>query len=186
MDKEIGCTPCQADGRLPCLTLSSVGAFSNAWVMLPQGQANHADARPQGASAATSRSTYQGVMPAPATKACTRDIMIEYVIPLPKWPARRDSLPKLKNMFLPGQTQEHGELVLGSVRPLHRADVHNIVEPSGAELWLDVRIHTVNPNVPIARELLREEQTKCRVYGQRHRYDLTQLDKGMIPVVFEQ
>ena len=30
------------------------------------------------------------------------------------------------------------------------------------ELWLDVRIHTVNPNVPVARELLREEQTKCR------------------------
>ena len=38
----------------------------------------------------------------------------------------------------------------------------------------------------MTRELLQEEQTKCRAYGQRHGYDLNQLDLGMIPVVLEQ
>ena len=88
-------------------------------------------------------------------------------------------------MFIPGQTLEGGEPALGSVRPIHRADLH-IIEPSGSELWLDVRIHTVAPGLPVARELLREEQTKCRAYGQRHGYDINQLDRGMIPVVLEQ
>ena len=69
--------------------------------------------------------------------------------------------------------------------PIHRADLH-IIEPTASELWLDVRIHTVAPNLPVTRELLREEQTKCRSYGQRHGYDLNQLDRGMIPVVLEQ
>ena len=90
-----------------------------------------------------------------------------------------------QNMFIPGQTLEGGEPAPGSVRPIHRADLH-IIEPSGSELWLDVRIHTVAPGLPVARELLREEQTKCRAYGQRHGYDLNQLDRGMIPVVLEQ
>ena len=69
--------------------------------------------------------------------------------------------------------------------PIHRADLH-IIEPTGSELWLDVRIHTVAQGLPVTRELLREEQTKCRAYGQRHGYDLNQLDRGMIPVVLEQ
>ena len=90
-----------------------------------------------------------------------------------------------QNMFVPGQTLEDGQPAPGSVRPIHRADLH-IIEPSGSELWLDVRIHTVAPNLPVTRELLREEQTKCRSYGQRHGYDLNQLDQGMIPVVLEQ
>ena len=42
------------------------------------------------------------------------------------------------------------------------------------------------PDLPVTRELLREEQAKCRSYGQRHGYDLNQLDQGMIPVVLEQ
>ena len=90
-----------------------------------------------------------------------------------------------QNMFVPGQTLEDGQPAPGSVRPIHRADLH-IIEPTGSELWLDVRIHTVAPDRPVARELLREEQTKCRSYGQRHGYDLNQLDQGMIPVVLEQ
>ena len=48
----------------------------------------------------------------------------------------------------------------GSVRPIHRADVH-IIEPQGSELWLDVKIHAVGPELNVAKELLREEQTKC-------------------------
>ena len=90
-----------------------------------------------------------------------------------------------QNMFVPGQTLDDGMVAPGSVRPIHRADLH-IIEPTGSELWLDVRIHTVAQGLPVTRELLREEQTKCRAYGQRHGYDLNQLDRGMIPVVLEQ
>ena len=90
-----------------------------------------------------------------------------------------------QTMFVPGQTLDDGRPAPGSVRPIHRADLH-IIEPTGSELWLDVRIHTVAPDLPVTRELLREEQTKCRSYGQRHGYDLNQLDQGMIPVVLEQ
>ena len=46
--------------------------------------------------------------------------------------------------------------------------------------------HTLVPRLPVARELLREEQTKCRGYGQRHGSDLNKLDQVMIPVLFEQ
>ena len=51
---------------------------------------------------------------------------------------------------------------------------------------LSDRVHTVTPGLPIARELLREEPTKCRAYGQQHGHDLNQLDQVMIPVVLEQ
>ena len=90
-----------------------------------------------------------------------------------------------QNVFVQGQTLEDGEPAPGSVKPIHRTDVH-IIEPSGSELLLDVHIHTFAAGLPIARELLREEQTKCRAYGQRHGYDLNQFDQGMIPVVLEQ
>ena len=63
---------------------------------------------------------------------------------------KRVHLHLLIGMCLQGQI---GEPALGSVRPIHRADLH-IIEPSGSELWLDVRIHTVAPGLPAARELL--------------------------------
>ena len=88
-------------------------------------------------------------------------------------------------MLIPDQLQEDGQPAPGSVRPIHRADVH-IIEPQGSELWLDVKIHTVGPDLPMAKELLREELTKCRAYGQRDGYNLQALDKGMTPVVLEQ
>ena len=88
-------------------------------------------------------------------------------------------------MYIQGQTLEDRSPAPGSVRPIHRADLH-IIEPSGSELWLDVRVHTVAPGQPVGRELLGEEQTKFRAHGQRHGYDLSQLDKGMVPVVLEQ
>ena len=88
-------------------------------------------------------------------------------------------------MLIPDQIQEDGQPAPGSVRPIHRADVH-IIEPQGSELWLDVKIHTVNPDLNVARELLREEMTKCRAYGQREGYNLQALDRGMTPVVLEQ
>ena len=69
--------------------------------------------------------------------------------------------------------------------PSTRADVH-IIEPQGSELWPDVKIHTVAPELSVAKELLREEQTKCRAYGQREGYNFQALDKGMTPVVLEQ
>ena len=73
-------------------------------------------------------------------------------------------------MLIPDQLQEDGQPAPGSVRPIHRADVH-IIEPQGSELWLDVKIHTVGPDLPVAKELLREELTKCRAYGQRDGYN---------------
>ena len=88
-------------------------------------------------------------------------------------------------MLIPDQLQEDGQPAPGSVRPIHRADVH-IIEPQGSELWLDVKIHTVNPDLTVAKELLREELTKCRAYGQREGFNLQALDKGMTPVVLEQ
>ena len=88
-------------------------------------------------------------------------------------------------MLIPDQIQEDGQPAQGSVRPIHRADVH-IIEPQSSELWLDVKIHTVGPDLSVAKELLREEMTKCRAYGQREGYNLQALDKGMTPVVLEQ
>ena len=88
-------------------------------------------------------------------------------------------------MLIPDQLQEDGQPAPGSVRPIHRADVH-IIEPQGTELWLDVKIHTVSPDLLVTRELLREEMTKCRAYGQRNGYNLQALDRGMTPVVLEQ
>ena len=78
-------------------------------------------------------------------------------------------------MLIPDQIQEDGQPAPGSVRPIHRADVH-IIEPQGSELWLDVKIHTVNPDLPIAEELLLEELTKCRAYGQREGFNLQALE----------
>ena len=87
-------------------------------------------------------------------------------------------------MLIADQIQEDGQPAPGSVRPIHRADVH-IIEPQGFELWLDVKIHTVGPDLTVAKELLREELTTCRAYGQREGYNLQALDKGMTPVVLE-
>ena len=89
------------------------------------------------------------------------------------------------DMSRPDQIQADGQPAPGSVRPIHRADIH-IIEPQGSELWLDVKIHTVGPDLPVNRELLREEMTKCRAYGQRAGYNLQALDRGMTPVVLEQ
>ena len=72
-------------------------------------------------------------------------------------------------MLIPDQIQADGQPAPGSVRPIHRADVH-IIEPQGSELWLDVKIHTVNVDLDVSKELLREEMTKCRAYGQRDGY----------------
>ena len=83
-------------------------------------------------------------------------------------------------MLIPDQIQADGQPAPGSVRPIHRADIH-IIEPQGSELWLDVKIHTVGPDLPVNRELLREEMTKCRAYGQKAGYSLQALDQGMTP-----
>ena len=40
-----------------------------------------------------------------------------------------------------------------------------------------------NPDLVVAKELLPEELTKCRAYGQRDGFNLQALDRGMIPVV---
>ena len=50
---------------------------------------------------------------------------------------------------------------------------------------VDVRIHTAHIEQPIGRDLLREELTKCRAYGQQG-FDLNKLEQGMVPVVLEQ
>ena len=47
---------------------------------------------------------------------------------------------------------------------------------------LSLIIHTVAPELSVAKKFLREEQTKCRAYGQREGYNLQALDKGMTPV----
>ena len=86
---------------------------------------------------------------------------------------------------IPDQIMPDGQPAPGSVRPIHRADVHIIERPQGSELWLDVKIHTRGPELSVAKELLSEEQTKYRAYGQREGYNLQALDKGMTPVVLE-
>ena len=48
-----------------------------------------------------------------------------------------------------------------------------------------MKIHTVNPDLVVAKELLREELTKRRAYGQRNGFNLQALDRGMVPVVLE-
>ena len=100
----------------------------------------------------------------------------------------RDLIIKLaRQAGLTGTTEQamlipdHDQLV----RPIHRADVH-IIEPQGSELWLDVKTHTVGPDLTVAKELLREEATKCRAYGQRDGYSLQALERGMTLVVLEQ
>ena len=45
---------------------------------------------------------------------------------------------------------------------------------------------TVAPELSVAKEFLREEQNKCREYGQRDGYNLQALEKGMTPIVLEQ
>ena len=59
-------------------------------------------------------------------------------------------------MLIPDRIMSDGQPAPGSVRPIHRADVH-IIKPAGSELWLDVKIHTVTPDLAIDKELLREE-----------------------------
>ena len=81
-------------------------------------------------------------------------------------------------MLILDQLTQDGLPAPGSVRPIHRTDVH-IIEPQGSELWLDVKIE-----LNVAKELLREEQTKYRSYGQREGYNLQALEKGMTPVVY--
>ena len=88
-------------------------------------------------------------------------------------------------MLIPDQIQLDGQPAQGSVRPIHRADVH-IIEPQGSELWLDVKIHTVAPEHSVSKELLREELTKCRAYAQKDGFNLQALEKGTTPVVLEQ
>ena len=87
-------------------------------------------------------------------------------------------------VLIPDQIMANGQPAPGSVRPMHRADVH-IIEPQGSELWLDVKIHAVGPKLHEAKQLLREEQTKCKAYGQKNGYNLQALAKGMT-VVLEQ
>ena len=88
-------------------------------------------------------------------------------------------------VLISDQIMPDGQPAPGSVRPIHRADVH-IIEPAGSELCLDVKIHTVAPDIAIAKELLREELTKCRAYGQQDGCNLQALEKGMTPIVLEQ
>ena len=59
-------------------------------------------------------------------------------------------------MLIPDQIMPDGQPAPGSVRPIHRTEVH-IIEPQGSELWLDVTIHTGAPELSVAKELLREE-----------------------------
>ena len=66
-----------------------------------------------------------------------------------------------QTMLIQGQIMSDGQPAPGSVRPIHRADVH-IIEPQGSELWLDVKIHTVSPELSVAKEFLREVLTKCQ------------------------
>ena len=44
----------------------------------------------------------------------------------------------------------------------------------------------MGPELNVAKELLREEQTKCKACGQKNGYNLQALDRGMTPVVLEQ
>ena len=66
----------------------------------------------------------------------SRADMIECTNILPWWPSQAGLTAQAEqNMFVPGETLDDGEPAPGSVRPIHRADLH-IIEPAGSELWL--------------------------------------------------
>ena len=185
MARVTGCTHCQAGGPTPSLMLCFAGATATNWGASPRGRGTLWSDTPGG-----KRCNHILDPLARHAGLCNKglytrrhDRVRDHIALV----ARQAGLTAQieQNMFIPGQTLEDGQPAPGSVRPIHRADLR-IIEPKGSELWLDVRIHTVAPNVPVTRELLREEQTKCRSYGQRHGYDLNQLERGMIPVVLEQ
>ena len=98
----------------------------------------------------------------------------------------RDLLTKLARQagLTAIQIMPDGQPAPGSVRPIHRADVH-IIEPQGSEFWLDVRLLTVGAELSVAKNFS-EKNTKRRAYGQREGYNLQALDKGVTPVVLEQ
>ena len=100
MDKETGCTPCQASGPPHCLIQFSAGVFNKGLALMAQGQVNLVVAHPQGASDATTSLICLAGMLVFATKGSTRADVIECVITLPWWPARRDSQHRLSKTRL--------------------------------------------------------------------------------------
>ena len=59
--------------------------------------------------------------------------------------------------LIPNQITSDGQPAPGSVRPIHRPDVH-IIEPQGSELWLDVKIHTVTQSSVLPRNFSEENK----------------------------
>ena len=169
MDKVTGCTLCQANGPPPCSILSSAGVSKNQRLGFnAQGAGEPCGRTPPGGKRCNHVLDPLGRHAGLCSKGLyTRrhDRVRDHLALV----ARQAGLTAQveQNVFVPGQTLDDGEPAPGIVRPIHRADLR-IIEPEGSELWLDVRIRTVAPGQPIARELLREEQTKCRTYGQRH------------------
>ena len=148
MARVIGYTPCQAGGPTHFLIMSFAGDSSNELGSQPQGPENLVDVHPQGANAAT---TFLDPL-ARHAGLCNKglytrrhDRVRDHIALV----ARQAGLTAQveQNMFVPGQTLDDGQPAPGSVRPIHRADLH-IIEPTGSELWLDVRIHTVAPKSP--------------------------------------
>ena len=69
-------------------------------------------------------------------------------------------------------------------RAVHTADIH-ISEPTGTDIWVDVRIGMAKPDCSIAKELARMEQEQRREYGLGPSNPSTLFD-GVVPVIFEQ
>ena len=69
-------------------------------------------------------------------------------------------------------------------RAVHTADIH-ISEPTGTDIWVDVRIGMGKPDCCIPKELARMEQEKRREYGLGPSNPSTLFD-GVVPVIFEQ
>ena len=69
-------------------------------------------------------------------------------------------------------------------RAVHTADIH-ISEPSGTDVWLDIRVGVAKPDCSLLKELGRTEQENRREYGLGASNSSTLFD-GVVPVIFAQ
>ena len=67
---------------------------------------------------------------------------------------------------------------------MHRADTY-LIDQQAKEMWLDVRITTATPDVPVERALGEAEARKCQEY-QQPRAPPTLPYHGVIPFILEQ
>ena len=76
--------------------------------------------------------------------------------------------------------EQNGPMDEAGARPVHRADVH-LIDQQAKEMWLDVRVATVTPDVPVERALGEAETRKRQEYRQLRAHP-SLLHQGVIPL----